>query len=76
MAVVQVGGPIHYTLALIEKKWPRSQHRPAGRAADRLQPSLAVPAARPMRIIPVTAVGGSIARGDMKNLGFTGDEVR
>ncbi len=27
-------------------------------------------------IIPVTAVAGALARGDMKNLGFTGDQVQ
>jgi NitT/TauT family transport system substrate-binding protein len=78
VAVVQVGGPIHYTLALIEEKYAldATTIRPVALQTVSNQVSAVTGGTTDAGIIPVTAVAGSIARGDMKNLGFTGDAVQ
>ncbi len=78
VAVVQVGGPIHYTLALFEEKYrlDAKSIRPVPLQTVSNQVSAVTGGSTDAGIIPVTAVAGSIARGDMKNLGFTGDEVQ
>jgi len=78
VAVVQVGGPIHYTLALLEEKFKLDAKsiRPVPLQVVANQVSAVTGGTTDAGIIPVTAVAGSLARGEMKNLGFTGDQVQ
>lgn len=78
VAVVQVGGPIHYTLALFEEKFKLDAKtiRPVPLQTVSNQVSAVTGGTTDAGIIPVTAVAGSLARGDMKSLGTTGDEVQ
>ena len=78
VAVVQVGGPIHYTLALLEEKYKldAASIRPVPLQVVANQVSAVTGATTDAGIIPVTAVAGALARGDMKSLGTTGDEVQ
>jgi NitT/TauT family transport system substrate-binding protein len=78
VAVVQVGGPIHYTLALIEEKYALDAKaiRPVPLQTVSNQVSAVTGGQTDAGIIPVTAVTAGIARGDMKLLGYTGDEVQ
>jgi len=78
VAVVQVGGPIHYTLALLEEKYKLDEKtiRPVPLQVVSNQVSAVTGGTTDAGIIPVTAVAGSLARGDMKSLGTTGDEVQ
>jgi NitT/TauT family transport system substrate-binding protein len=78
VAIVQVGGPIHYTLALLEEKYkldPKSI-RPVPLQTVSNEVSAVSGGQTDAGIIPVTAVTAAIARGDMKLLGYTGDEVQ
>lgn len=78
VAVVQVGGPIHYTLALFEEKFKLDAKsiRPVPLQVVSNQVSAVTGGTTDAGIIPVTAVAGSLARGEMKNLGFSGDQVQ
>ena len=78
VAVIQVGGPIHYTLALLEEKYKldAASIRPVPLQTVSNQVSAVTGATTDAGIIPVTAVAGSLARGDMKSLGTTGDELQ
>jgi NitT/TauT family transport system substrate-binding protein len=78
VAVVQVGGPIHYTLALLEEKYKLDAKsiRPVPLQTVSNQVSAVTGGTTDAGIIPVTAVAGALARGDMKSLGTTGDEVQ
>src|SRR5215469_17859390 len=78
VAVVQVGGPIHYTLALLVEKYKldAASIRPVPLQVVSNQVSAVTGGTTDSGISPVTAVAGALARGDMKSLGTTGDEVQ
>jgi NitT/TauT family transport system substrate-binding protein len=78
VAIVQVGGPIHYVLALVEEKYGIDSKtvKPLALQAIPNQVSAVTGGQADAGIIPSTAAQPSIDRGDMKLLSITGDEVQ
>lgn len=78
VAIVQVGGPIHYVLALLEDKYgiDPAKVKPLPLQAIPNQVSAVTGGQADAGVIPATAAMPSVARGDMKLIGYTGDEVQ
>ncbi|HVB17184.1 MAG TPA: ABC transporter substrate-binding protein [Stellaceae bacterium] len=78
VAIVQIGGPIHYVLSLLEDKYKIAP------ASVRALPLQAIPNevsavagnTADAGIIPATAATPPVTKGAMKLLGYTGDEVQ
>jgi NitT/TauT family transport system substrate-binding protein len=77
VAIVQVGGPIHYVLALLEEKYKIDPARVKPLPLQQIPNEVSAVAGNTADggILPATAATPAVQRGDMKLFGYTGDEV-
>lgn len=78
VAVVQVGGPIHYVLELLVEKYKidPATVKPVPLQQIPNEVSAVTGGTTDAGVVPATAALPGVGRGDMKLVGFTGDEVR
>jgi NitT/TauT family transport system substrate-binding protein len=78
VAVVQVGGPIHYVLELLVEKYhiDPATVKPVPLQQIPNEVSAVTGGTTDAGVVPATAALPGVGRGDMKLVGFTGDEVR
>lgn len=78
VAIVQIGGPIHYTLALLQEKYGIDPARVKPLALQQIpnEVTAVTGGSADAGVIPATAAMPGIQHGDMKLLGYTGDEVQ
>lgn len=77
VAIVQVGGPIHYVLALLEEKYKIDPLSVKPLPLQQIPNEVSAVAGNTAAggIIPATAATPAVDRGEMKLLSYTGDEV-
>jgi NitT/TauT family transport system substrate-binding protein len=78
VAIVQVGGPIHYVLELLVEKYhiDPATVKPVPLQQIPNEVSAVTGGTTDAGVIPATAALPGVGRGEMKLVGFTGDEVR
>jgi NitT/TauT family transport system substrate-binding protein len=78
VAIVQVGGPIHYALALLEEKYgiDPATVKPLPLQSIPNQVTAVLGGSADAGVLPATSAMPGIQRGDMKLLSYTGDEVQ